>query len=111
MDPDILKLVELVVPIVAVAIVLGVGGSLLHTWIRIKHGYPLQNAWGIPIHPKTDREASERIRLLNTENAQLRAEIGAIKDRLQTVERIVTDGPSRLANEIDGLKLGKGGNA
>lgn len=111
MDPDILKLVELVVPIVAAAIVLGVCGSLLHSWIRIKHGYPLQNAWGIPIHPKTDREASERIRLLTTENAQLRAEIGAIKDRLQTVERIVTDRPSQLAREIDGLKLGKGGNA
>jgi hypothetical protein len=65
----------------------------------------------MPLHPKSDRESQERIRLLTTENAQLRAEIGAIKDRLQTVERIVTDQPSQLAREIESLKIDKGGNA
>ena len=39
----------------------------------------------------------ERIKLLTTENAQLRAELGSVKDRLETIERIVTDQPSRLA--------------
>ena len=100
-----------ILPFVAIIVAIGVGGSFLHTWLKIKNGYPLQNAWGMPIHPKADREAIERIRLLTTENAQLRAEIGAIKDRLQTVERIVTDQPSQLAREIDALKIGKGGNA
>ena len=111
MNPDILKLIELVVPIVAVAVALGVGGSLLNTWLRIKHGYPLQNQWGLPIHPKNDNEAIERIRLLTTENAQLRAELGSIKDRLETLERIATDQPSRLARDIDALAVDKGGNA
>jgi hypothetical protein len=100
-----------ILPYVAIIVAIGVGGSLLHTWLRIKNGYPLQNGWGMPIHPKTDRESQERIRLLTTENAQLRAEIGAIKDRLQTVERIVTDQPSALAREIESLKIDKGGNA
>ena len=36
-------------------------------------------------------ELVERIKLLSTENAQLRAEMGAVKDRLANVERIVTD--------------------
>ena len=111
MDPDILKLVELVVPIVAVAVALGTIGMLANTWLRIKHGYPLQNAWGMPLHPKRDDESIERIKLLTSENAQLRAEIGSIKDRLGTLERIATDQPSRLARDIDALMIDKGGNA
>ena len=86
-------------------------GWVFTTWLRIKHGYPLENSWGMAIHPRTDREAAERIKLLTSENAQLRAEIGSIKDRLENVERIVTDKPSKLAREIDALTLDKGGNA
>jgi hypothetical protein len=65
----------------------------------------------MPLHPKKDGENSERIRLLTTENAQLRAELGSIKDRLETLERIATDEPSRLARDIDALTIDKGGNA
>jgi hypothetical protein len=53
----------------------------------------------------------ERIKLLTNENAQLRAEVGSMKDRLETVERIVTDQPLRLAQEIDQLAIDKGGHA
>ncbi|MBV9529131.1 hypothetical protein, partial [Sphingomonas sp.] len=98
-------------PFVAIIVALGVGGSLLSTWIRIKNGYPLQNSWGLPIHPRTDQETAERIRLLTGENAQLRAELGSVKDRLETLERIATDTPSRLARDIDALQIDKGGNA
>ena len=38
----------------------------------------------MPLHPKTDRETLERIKLLTSENAQLRAELGSLKDRLET---------------------------
>jgi hypothetical protein len=86
-------------------------GWVFTTWLRIKHGYPLENSWGVPIHPKTDRESVERIKLLTNENAQLRAELGSLKDRLENVERIVTDQPSKLAREIDALAIDKGGNA
>jgi hypothetical protein len=93
-----------VLPWVAAITAIGVGGWLLHTWMRIKHGYPLDGAWGQAIYPTKDNETVERIRLLTTENAQLRAELGAIKDRLQNVERIVTDQPSQLAREIEQLQ-------
>ena len=98
-------------PYIAVIVAVGVGGWVFTTWLRIKNGYPLESSWGQPIHPTTDREAAERIKLLTTENAQLRAEIGSVKDRLATIERIVTDEPSKLAREIDQLTVDKGGRA
>ena len=100
-----------ILPWAAAITAIGVGGWIFHTWLRIKHGYPLDGAWGQAIYPKTDRETAERIKLLTTENAQLRAELSAVKDRLETVERIVTDKPSKLAREIDALSLEKGGHA
>ena len=114
MDPtlmEIFKFVGSILPFVAIIVVVGVGGSLLQTWLRIKNGYPLQNGWGMPLHPKTDQESLERIKLLTNENAQLRAELGSIKDRLENVERIVTDKPSQLAREIEALAIDKGGHA
>ena len=91
MDPlpiQIIKLVAGVLPYVAIIVALGVGGSLLSTWLKIKNGYPLSNSWGMPLHPKKDAETVERVRLLTTENAQLRAELGSIKDRLETLDRL-----------------------
>jgi hypothetical protein len=98
-------------PLIAVIVSVSVGGWVFTTWLRIKNGYPLESSWGQPIHPSVDKEAIERIKLLTSENAQLRAEMGSLKDRLETVERIVTDQPSQLAREIDSLSLGKGGRA
>jgi hypothetical protein len=90
---------------------MAVGGWIFTTWLRIKHGYPLETSWGRAIHPQVSNEAKERIKLLSNENAQLRAELGSVKDRLETVERIVTDHPHRLARDIDALSIDKGGNA
>jgi hypothetical protein len=91
-------------PWVAAITAIGVGGWLFHTWLRIKHGYPLDGAWGQAIYPSTDREAAERIKLLTNENAQLRAELWSVKDRLETIERIITDQPSKLTREIEQLQ-------
>ena len=88
-----------------------VGGWVLTTWLRIKHGYPLDGTWGQPIYPKSDSESMERIKLLTGENAQLRAELGSLKDRLETIERIVTDEPSRLEREINALGRAPSGRA
>lgn len=82
----------------------GIGGWIFTTWLRIKNGYPLENSWGKAIYPKTNDEAMERIKLLSQENAQLRAELGSIKDRLGNVERIVTDSAHSLDREIEALR-------
>ena len=114
MDPQLAQVIDLlkiIMPLATIIVAVAVGGSLLNNWLKIKNGYPLQNSWGMPIHPKTDQEAAERIRLITSENAQLRAELGSVKDRLETLERIATDQPSRLARDIDALQIDKGGNA
>jgi hypothetical protein len=114
MDPQVSQVFDFVLklfPFIAIIVVAGVLGSLLNNWLKIKNGYPLSNSWGMPLHPKRDEEAMERVKLLSSENAQLRAELGSIKDRLESLERIATDQPSRLAREIDALTVDKGGNA
>jgi hypothetical protein len=80
-------------------------GWVFTTWLRIKHGYPLDGAWGQAIYPKNSDETMERVKLLSQENAQLRAELGAVKDRLANVERIVTDDSHRLTQEIEALRV------
>jgi hypothetical protein len=91
-------------PVFVILGVLAIGGWILTTWLRIRHGYPLEGVWGQAVYPKSSDEAVERIKLLSGENAQLRAELGSIKDRLATVERIVTDDGHRLTQEIEALR-------
>ena len=104
MDPKFAGVVELI-PYIALIVAVSVGGWVVTTWMRIKNGYPLESSWGKPLHPNSDSESLERIKLLSSENAQLRAELGSVKDRLETIERIVTDEPARLSREIDQLHL------
>ena len=110
MNPNFAAIIELA-PLITIIVVASVGGWAFTTWLKIRNGYPLETSWGTPLHPKTDREAAERIKLLTNENAELRAAMGSLKDRLETVERIVTDEPSRLEREINALSRDKGGHA
>lgn len=104
MDAAKLALIQNLFPMIAIIVAVAVGGWVFTTWLRIKHGYPLDGAWGQSVYPKKNEEAIERIKLLSTENAQLRAELGSIKDRLANVERIVTDDSHRLTQEIESLR-------
>lgn len=106
MDPVDFLITQLpwMVPIALFIPITAIGGWIYTTRLRIKNGYPLENSWGKAIYPKTDGETVERVRLLTQENAQLRAELGAIKDRLANVERIVTDDAHNLTREIEDLR-------
>jgi len=101
---DKAQLIGTILPWVAVVASIGVIGWVVTTWMRIKHGYPLDGAWGQAVYPKTNSETVERMKLLTSENAQLRAELGSLKDRLATVERIVTDRSFHLDQEIEQLR-------
>ena len=92
-------------PWVTAITVVGVVGWVVTTWMRIKNGYPLDGAWGQAVYPKKNEEVVERLKLVSQENAQLRAELGSIKDRLANVERIVTDDSHRLTQDIEALRL------
>ena len=85
------------------AFALGAGGILTSfqtTRMKIKNGYPLEGMWGQSLKPGSDKQTAQRVTLLTQENAEL----GAIKDRLVNVERIVTDGGYHLGAEIDALR-------
>lgn len=101
---DKLVFIQSIFPMIAVIVSVAIGGWVLTTWLRIKNGYPLDGSWGQALYPKGNDEAMERIKLLSQENAQLRAELGSIKDRLANVERIVTDGAHSLDREIEQLR-------
>lgn len=104
MDPDKLAMITAIGPMIGIGIVSISAGWVLTTWMRIKNGYPLDGAWGQSVYPKHDQEAVERVKLLSQENAQLRAELGSIKDRLANIEKIVVDDSHRLTSEIEALR-------
>jgi hypothetical protein len=102
MDPSL-------IPFLAIGggFIVGLAGILgwVHTTrLRIKHGYPLEGMWGQSLKPEMTTEAMERVKLLTQENAQLRAELGSLHDRLANVERIVTDSGYHLGHEIERLR-------
>jgi hypothetical protein len=93
-----------IVPVALSIPIMAIAGWIYTTRLRIKNGYPLESSWGKPIYPLNDAETVERVKLLTQENAQLRAELGSVKDRLATVERIVTDEAHSLTREIEDLR-------
>lgn len=104
MDAEVFNVVVLSIVAASVIAAAGIAGWIHTTRLRIKNGYPLSGAWGQSVYPKATTEEVERIKLLSNENAQLRAELGSVKDRLATVERIVTDGGYALTHQIEALR-------
>ena len=102
LDPS---MIEAIAPVGVSAAFMVTIGWVVTTWLRVKNGYPLENSWGKPMFPQLSSEAMERVKLVAQENAQLRAEMGSVKDRLQVLERIAVDRSTRLADEIDNLTV------
>lgn len=91
-------------PLVSLIALCAIGGWIFTTWLRVRHGYPLEGSWGQELKPGATSEMVERIKLLTTEKAQLSAELGSLKDRVAVLERIVTDRGVTLSAEIDSLR-------
>lgn len=90
---------EFVIAIIAISTF----GWIVTSWIRAKHGYPLENEWsGMTV--KEDPEAARRIESLSAENGALKGQIGRLEDRLAVLERIATDPAERTAREIEQLR-------
>lgn len=86
----------------------GVFGWIHTTRLKIKHGYPLEGMWGQSLKPTDGGQTAQRVTLLTQENAELRAELGSVKDRLANVEKIVTDSSYSVSNEIERLRDERG---
>ncbi|WP_425326450.1 hypothetical protein [Sphingomonas oligophenolica] len=77
------------------------------TWVRAKHGYPLENENGRRsrrsrdgIPPETDRTVT----LLTNENERLTGQVSRLEERIAVLERIATDPAERTAREIEALR-------
>lgn len=78
-------------------------GWLASTWIRAKHGYPIENEW-MGTTTKENPQADRKIELLTNENARLTGQISRLEERIAVLERIATDPAERTAREIDSLR-------
>lgn len=84
-------------------IAMSMGAWIITSWIRAKHGYPIENEWG-GMTEKSDPEAGRKLALLTSENEKLHGQIGRLEERIAVLERIATDTPSRLSAEIEKLR-------
>ena len=78
-------------------------GWLASSWIRARHGYPIENEW-CGMSQKGDAEAARRTERLEDENGRLRSQVERLEARLAVLERIATDPAERTAREIENLR-------
>jgi hypothetical protein len=90
---------EFVLAIIAISTL----GWIATSWIRARHGYPVEGEWGGTV-TKADPQADRKFELLSSENARLTGQIDRLQERIAVLERIATDKPARLASEIDSLR-------
>jgi hypothetical protein len=88
-----------VIAIIAISTV----GWLASSWIRARHGYPLENEWSGTSH-REQPDAERRIELLTDENAGLKGQVSRLEERIAVLERIATDPATRTAHEIEQLR-------
>ena len=87
-------------------IALSIGGWMFTTWIRAKHGYPVENEWGGTVH-RTYPDADRKIALLTDDNAKLAGQVSRLEERISVLERIATENhgqAAELASQIDRLR-------
>jgi len=84
-------------------IAMSYGAWVINSWIRARHGYPIDDEWGGK-SGKTDIAAERKIELLTNENGQLKAMIGRLEERVAVLERIATDPAEQTARQIEALR-------
>ena len=92
---------EFILAIIAMSTI----GWIMTSWIRAKHGYPVEGEWGGRVD-KSDPKAARQIEVLSNENEQLAGKVIRLEDRIAVLERIATDKPARLFEEINALEQG-----
>jgi hypothetical protein len=78
-------------------------GWMFTTWVRARHGYPVENEWKGVAH-RSDPDADRKIDLLSGENERLTGRISRLEERIAVLERIATDPATRTARAIDELR-------
>ena len=89
---------------VVLIVAMSMAAWIVTSWIRARHGYPLEDDWtgfgGTVEHP----QSNQRVEALTTENSQLKSQVSRLEERIAVLERIATDPAERTAREIDALR-------
>ena len=91
---------EFVLAIIAISTL----GWLASSWIRARHGYPLENEWSGKTYRNEVPAETREVERLSGENGEMRAQIGRLEERIRVLERIATDPAERTARNIDSLR-------
>jgi hypothetical protein len=91
---------EFVIAIIAISTI----GWLVSSWIRARHGYPVENEWSGISHKGETPQTNRQIELLSSENQRLEGKVGRLEERISVLERIATDPATRTASEIERLR-------
>jgi hypothetical protein len=92
-------------PFFVVAIIfISTFGWVATSWIRAKHGYPLENEWTGMAHKGDQPDGPRQIELLSNENDRLKGQVSRLEERIAVLERIATDPAERTAREIESLR-------
>jgi len=75
--------------------------KVFNTWVRAKHGYPLEDERR---RDKDRLSTTRETELLSAENERLTGKIGRLEERIAVLERIATDPAERTAREIEALR-------
>ena len=89
---------------VIVIIAISTFGWIASTWIRARHGYPIENEWVGMVYKGDVSEEARQSALLSEENAGLKAQVSRLEERIAVLERIATDPAERTAREIESLR-------
>lgn len=106
MDPMKAEMLMEFAPVAALLGTLAIVGWIFTTWLRVRHGYPLEDSFGRKVHPTRIPESEKMLAALAEENRALRTELGELKNRTAVLERIATDPGARIDREIAGLSAG-----
>lgn len=83
-------------------IALCMGAWVITTFIRARHGYPIEDEMGNLVHPM--KAGDDETKALAAENRQLKQTVERLEERLKVLERIATDPSRRLEDEIEKLR-------
>lgn len=85
-------------------IAISTGGWVMNTWIRARHGYPVENEWSGMAVKSGGVDEQRKVQLLTSENERLSGQVGRLEERIAVLERIATDPAERTARAIDSLR-------
>ncbi|MGE0180041.1 MAG: hypothetical protein AB7O91_09515 [Sphingomonas sp.] len=87
-------------------IAMSMGAWIITSWIRARHGYPLDDDWsGMGMGGSSqDPQSTRQVEALTTENSQLKGQVSRLEERIAVLERIATDPAERTAREIEKLR-------